>query len=306
LTSSLFRAKIDSGDIPTIPSIEGAVIMRQLTSGEWRLFLLSDCIKYYKDIAEYTVALRKEGKNAVLQMNGEDTRHLDNFIDETDAKAIRGMLRKEWRFTGKVVDNGRGIKTTCEYCQKQQIRYKYLCRNDKTNVWLELGSVCVGYVIHGEDKMKDKDFSDKFVADLDKLKGSATSEEQAKQGIESVRAEQEPKIRLYTSYLRKYSIHTGNSDFLKSLSERWANGKTLTDNQMEALKDMCKKCKYGKIEKTPTELKFKNLDAEIQYQKVLRKLEEKPDSQFYQACKLRIEREGELTPNMARALMGGK
>ncbi len=43
----------------------------------------------------------------------------------------------------------------------------------------------------------------------------------------------------------------------------------------------------------------------MQYEKVLKKLEDHPDSQFYQACKLRLERSGELTPNMVRALMGG-
>lgn len=275
---------------------------RKLSSGEWRLFLLSECIKYYRDIDEHTRALRKQGKDAVLAMNGSDTAELDNFIDHTDAKAIRGMLRKEWRFTGKVVDNGRGIKTTCEYCQKQQIRYKYLCRNDKTNTWLALGSVCVGYVIHGEDRMKDRDFANKFVDDLDKLKGNSTTQDPTQNSYEDVkekREEQLQEVSICIKYLRSKGITVDRSDFLTSLQQRWQNGKALTDNQMEALRNMCRRVR------DQLAIEFKSLDAEIQYQKVMFQLKDKPDNTFLQSCKMKLERDGELTPKMARALMGG-
>jgi hypothetical protein len=73
---------------------------------------------------------------------------------------------------------------------------------------------------------------------------------------------------------------------------------------MKALEELCRKVKYGKYGNKPGQVQFNSLDAEIHYQKVMRKLEERPDSQFYQACKLRIERDGELTPKMIKALMG--
>lgn len=263
---------------------------RVLSTGEWRLFLLSDCIKYYKDIAEFTSELRRAGKNTVLQLTGEDTKQLDNFIDKTDAQAIRGMLRKEWYFTGKVTDRGSNNLTTCEYCQKQQIRYEYWCKSRNTGVELSLGSVCVGYVIHGEEKMQSQVFKDNFLSEMDKIKSNP----------EVPMEKQKEQIRLYVGYLRGKGITEQNSEFLRSLHKRWTDGIPLTGNQIKALEDMCKKIKYD----SKGELKFNSLDAEIHYQKVLRKLEERPDSQFYQACKLRIERFGELTPNMAKALMG--
>jgi hypothetical protein len=276
--------------------------MRKLTTGEWRLFLLSDCIKYFKDIDEHTRPLRKEGKDAVLAMNGDDSKELDNFLDDTDAKTVRGMMLKEWIFTGAVKDNGKGNKTTCEYCQKQQIRYRYLCKNVKTGMWLSLGSVCVGYVIHGEAKMKDKEFANKFVEDLDKLKGRTSeefSDEISYDAVKEIREQQRTKISLYTAYLYNHGITTNNNEFLSSLRERWHNGKTLTDGQMTAIENMCRKLKYNEP------VTFKSLDAEIQYQKVLLKLQDRPDSEFYKSCKLRLERDGELTPKMAKALMGG-
>ena len=207
---------------------------RVLSTGEWRLFLMSECIKYYPEVDEHTRALRKSGKHSILTISGDDSKELDYFLTKEDGKKIRAMLRKEWRFTGAVRDNGRGNKTTCEYCQKQQIRYRYLCRNDKTDSWLSLGSVCVGYVIHGEEKMKDTEFSRKFVAELEGMKGNS----------HQFRDEQFKEVQLYIQYLRGKGITTENDGFLEGIQKHWSRGNALSEGQMIHLKNMCKKQKY--------------------------------------------------------------
>jgi hypothetical protein len=274
-----------------------------LSTGEWRLFLLSDCIKYYPEVRKYTEKLRMAGKSAILAITHKDAAELNEFISEEDTKRIRKSMRKEWKFTGKVVDNGRGKYTICDYCQRQKIRYKYLCINEITKVWLELGSVCVGNIIHGEEKMQDKEFSSKFVSDLEQLRGKAEKDNPFEIDHKARREQQKDIIRVCVQWLRNNRYK--DDDFIKSLQKRWASGLSLTDRQLEALKEKCKRAKDRKQRHSNNGgVKFKSLEAEMQYQKVLLKLQEDPSNQFYQSCKLRLERYGELTPKMAKALVG--
>lgn len=213
---------------------------KKLSVGEWRLFLLSDCIKYQPELFKHTSKLRSEGKGAVLQITQNDATELDNFVSDLDVDMIRRSLLKEWHFTGKVVDNGKGVKTTCEYCQYQQIRYKYLCVNKINKTWLELGSTCVGNVVYGEQKMSDKDFAKDLVTKLDTFKSKDNiTKQQDNVGRESARREeQKDTIRVCVQYLRAKGH--GNNSFLKSLEQRWHSGKSLTDKQMDALVRFCK------------------------------------------------------------------
>lgn len=284
-----------------------------LTTAEWRLYLLSECLKYDTGLYEYTRKLRAEGKEAILGITYEDAKELGYFVSEQDVPKIRAMLRKEWKFTGKVIDNGKGNLSTCEYCQSQQIRYRYLCINERNRTWLSLGSVCVGKIIHGEDKMADREFSKNFVSDLDRLKSNAQTEEEAmKSPMEAgpekpkpdseVRLEQRALIDPCMAYLRKYNRAKG--EFIRGLERRWSSGRPLTDRQLEALIDMTKKVR-DEVNNGGSPV-FKSIEAEAHYQKVILKIQDHPDSSFLQSCKLRLERFGELTPNMIKALMGSK
>jgi len=276
---------------------------RKLSTGEWRLFLLSDCIKYFKDADEFTRELRKCSKKEILGINGKDSEQLDCLISDEDAIKIKRMIIKEWNFTGRVKDNGRGVKTTCEYCQKQQIRYRYVCHNHITKHTLDLGSVCVGFVTHGEERMKNKDFAKKFVDDLERYKGSgANVEGEAEENYEAIREAQKHTVGLLVHYIKGNGY--ANNEFIASLNERWNAGKPLTDPQLEALKKMAKDIKEGK-QKHNKPLRL-TLEGEIQFNKVLLKLEKYPDNEFLQNCKTYIERHGELSENMNKALMGGK
>lgn len=224
------------------------MVHRKLKTGEWRLFLLSDCLKYYPDVANYTKTLRQT-KEGVLSITGVDSLELDNFISDEESIKIKSQIRKEWKFTEKVIDNGRGRKTTCEYCQSQQIRYRYVCYNHKTNTTLHLGSVCVGNVIFGEERMKDTEFANKLVEDLEGLKRKATSHS----GREQVRKEQKEDIRKCMTFLKKYSPHKAQSDFVQSLKEQWEKGYSLSDKQMSALKTICTRVKQDILKKTKEE-----------------------------------------------------
>jgi len=94
---------------------------RKLSTGEWRLFLLSDCIKYFKDADEFTRELRKCSKKEILNINGKDSEQLDFLISDEDAIKIKRMIIKEWNFTGRVKDNGRGVKTTCDTVRNNRL-----------------------------------------------------------------------------------------------------------------------------------------------------------------------------------------
>lgn len=206
-----------------------------LTIGECRLFLLSDCIKYFKDAEEFTTGIRKAGKSAVLTIGKSEQEQINAYLNDEDRLKIRGMFRKEWKFTGKVIDLGKGNKHTCDYCQHQQIRYKYLCVNTHTNEWLEVGSVCVGYIVHGERKMKDEEFARKFVGDLDGLKRSATKQRWSEEDIKLLRKNQAKDISITVRYLYQQGVSAENNKFIASLQEQWDNGRALTDNQLQAL-----------------------------------------------------------------------
>ncbi|AGR46857.1 hypothetical protein JL_190 [Bacillus phage JL] len=208
--------------------------MAKLSVGEWRILLLSDCLQDSEELYEYTECLRKEGKRAVLSITREDAKVLDEYLEDGQDNHFREQLRKEWVFTGKVKDNGKGNKTTCEYCQHQQIRYRYLCKNIKTGVYLDLGSVCVGYIVHGEEKMKDKEFSKNFVEGLDSLRKKPYVPDP--QEVESKRRKQEPSIRYAASII--HSAGHGENSFFQSLQKQWNEGNSLSDKQFDALKNM--------------------------------------------------------------------
>lgn len=214
--------------------------MGNLTLPEWRLFLLSECITVYGDVYEHTALLRHSGKDAVLSIEDKDRVYLNNFISEADSESIREHLRKEWKFSGKVTDNGAGNYTMCEYCQKQEIRYQYLCVNVLNHVWLSLGSVCVGRIIHGERKMQDKEFSKKFISGLEALRvkqgKEASNPEPPKDNIgaatktlHELRLGQHHRIKHATSYLRQNGY--SQDRFFTSLEGQWKEGKLLTEKQ---------------------------------------------------------------------------
>lgn len=223
--------------------------MEKLTTGECRLLLLSDCIKYFRDVKEYTTGIRNAGKERVLGIGKKEQIEINYFLNEEDVRKIRGMLRNEWNFTGKVVDIGRGNKVTCEYCQHQQIRYKYLCVNGITEVWLAVGSVCVGYIVHGEKRMKDKDFANKFVGDLERLKGSANFHNGTEEANKVARANQFKTINLCYTYLSQNGITETNNDFLFGLKQRWNSGKPLSDKQLVGLKNLAHSIKLAELSK---------------------------------------------------------
>lgn len=240
----------------------------KLSVGEWRLFLLSDCLKYYRDVYQYTEVFRKGGKIAVLQgITKEEANELDNFISDEDVTFIRDNLRKEWKFSGKVVDNG-SPDYTCDYCQWQQIRYKFLCVNEVNRTWLSLGSTCVGHIVHGEQDMESQEFAEGVVKDLDRYKRHAKSEEelqaeeakriererleaeakqlqeelQAKleqekelqlQELRQKRQEQHERIKDYTQFLEDNG--KGGDVFFVSLKKQWNSGRLLSEKQESAL-----------------------------------------------------------------------
>jgi hypothetical protein len=214
--------------------------MGKLSTGEWRLFLLSDCIKYYEDARDFTDALRGMGKDDVLQITHDDTRELNNLITDNDVPEIRRQLLTEWTFTEQVRDNGRGNKTICEYCRVQHIRYRYLCKNIKTNVWMSLGSVCVGNVIYGEEVMRNKDFASDFVGKLEKMKAKPNQEVPVKSDTEKTREEQAPVIQKCVQFLR-YNCGYVDSGFLKGLEYRWQSGDALHPREIDRLVRWCKK-----------------------------------------------------------------
>jgi hypothetical protein len=220
--------------------------MRKLSTGEWRLFLLSDCIRRYPDIAEQTDILRVSGKEVILQITKEDSDYLNELVSEEDIPLIREQLLKEWKFSKQVKDNGRGNKSTCEYCQHQQIRYRYLCVNEKTRVWLSLGSVCVGNVIYGEERMKDKDFASEFVSQLEGMKGKSTPENRGQINIEERRQQQAPVIKACVQFLR-FNCGYQKSEFLDNLQRQWSEGRPLTDKQLMALRNWASKEKNKRL-----------------------------------------------------------
>jgi hypothetical protein len=225
--------------------------MGKLSTGEWRLFLLSDCIKYYPDVVEFTQDLSRAGKDEVLQITHDDTRQLNELIAQEEVPNIRQHILAEWEFTNQVKDNGKGNKTICEYCQVQHIRYRYLCKNKLTNVWLSLGSVCVGNVIYGEERMRNKDFASEFVDKLEKMKPTKTKpspEVPVKSNIEKIREEQAPVIKKCVQFLR-YNCGYMDSGFLKGLEDKWHQGKALKPEDLDRLVRWCKKEKNKMLNK---------------------------------------------------------
>jgi hypothetical protein len=214
--------------------------MGKLSTGEWRLFLLSDCIKYYRDVREFTQELRKAGKDEALHITHDDTRELNELLAQDDIPKIKKQLLQEWTFTDQVRDNGKGNKTICEYCQVQHIRYRYLCKNIKTNVWLSLGSVCVGNVIYGEEVMRNKDFASEFVGKLEKMKAKPNQEVPVKPDIEKTREEQAPVIQKCVQFLR-YNCGYAGSGFLNGLQDKWHKGQALDPKELDRLIRWCKK-----------------------------------------------------------------
>jgi hypothetical protein len=212
-----------------------------ISGGLWRLFLQSDCLKYYPDVFKYTEKLRKEGKDAILQIDNKDVNELNHLLSDEDAHKLPNIIRAEWKFTYEVIDNGRGFTTLCDYCQHQHIRYKYVCKNVKTGSVMYLGSVCVGYVIHGKEKMQDKDFADKFVNDLYGLRGDS------KPRSSEIRAEQEDTIRKCMRFIHKAG--KGNGDFIHDLARQWSDGKPLSSKQLDVVKQMAKKARDELIRK---------------------------------------------------------
>jgi len=163
-------------------------------------------------------------------------------------------------------------------------------------------------VTHGEERMKNKDFAKKFVDDLERYKGSgANVEGEAEENYEAIREAQKRTVGMLVHYIKRNGYH--NNPFIASLNERWNAGKPLTDSQLEALKTMAKEIRDNKFKnsigdaKRPANL---TLDGEIQLNKVLFKLDKYPDNEFLQNCKTYIERHGELSEGMSKALMGGK
>lgn len=273
----------------------------KLSTGQCRLLLLSDCIKYFPDVWEHTAKLRAEGKSSILSITGNTTYEINAFLNDEDITKIKSMLMKEWMFTKQVKDNGKGKRTICDYCQKQKIRYRYVCMNKLNRNFLELGSVCVGNIIYGEDKMKDKDFSNSFVEKLENLKKDANADE-PRVSKEDMRKSQFDTVNLCVNYLRNNGY--GDDKFLVSIVDSWVKGYYLSDKQMEALKSKCKRVREYKQKDIGTEVSFKDMKSELEYKKVLTKLERHPDSDFFKACKLRLERFGELTQNMSDSLAG--
>jgi hypothetical protein len=216
-------------------SLKGEVYkMDSLTVGEWRILLLSKCVEEDADLYMYTDVLRREGKRAILSITRGDAKILNEYLADGQGEHFREQFRKEWIFTGKVKDNGRGNKTTCEYCQHQQIRYRYLCKNTKTGVYLELGSVCVGYIVHGEAKMRDKEFSKNFVEGLDSLRKKPYTPDP--QDVEHRRNHQMDAIRYAAGII--HSAGHGDNSFFQSLQKQWNEGNALSDKQFDALKNM--------------------------------------------------------------------
>jgi hypothetical protein len=230
----------------------GEQLMDKLTTGEWRLFLLSDCLKYYPEICQLTMKLRIEGQKSVLEgVNKQEVAQLEEYVSQDDVVKIRQSLRKEWKFTHKVIDLGEP-SYTCDYCQHQIIRYQYLCVNEVNKKWLKLGSSCVGKIIHGEEAMNNEEFADNFVKGLDKLKNKAVKddkevkqeqnnqqqnkEDQTKlrsiEEIRQLRLQQHLRIKDHTAYLKQ---KFPRSEFLQSLQQRWSEGRLLTENQEKAL-----------------------------------------------------------------------
>lgn len=273
--------------------------MKTLSTGECRLLLLSDCIKYFPEVAEHTAALRKLDKRTIIRIVNTDAKEISAFLSSEEVDKIKAMLKREWYFTDRVLDNGKGRTSTCEYCQSQKIRYRYVCKNKINGNVLELGSVCVGNIIHGEEAMRNKDFSNKFVSKLDSLKGNAVEDVDH----QKVRESQYKTIAICSAYLSNNGY--ANDDFVESLHKRWNEGLSLTDKQMEALKDKCRRVREYKKRDTGM-VTFKTQEALMEYKKVLSRLELSPNSEFLQSCKLRLERHGELTTRMSKALAGTK
>lgn len=270
----------------------------KLTTSECRLLMFSKCLKQFKDLQEHTKFLRATGRRAMLEIDKVDTEEINSFLSDEDCTKIRSMMKKEWTFTGKVIRSK--VKVLCDYCQRQRINNQYVCSNRSTHTDLYLGCVCVGKIIHGEDKMKDKDFTRQFKEKLRDIPEVTTVSK--KSAIPSTRKEQAEVIKICVAYLNKHGYGQG---VINKLQETWNDGTELPLSyaNMKELMDLCKRVKeYNKIPTGDTQ--FNSKEAEIDYKRTLNRLNKFPDSQFYQACKLRIEQYGELTPRMQEVLRG--
>lgn len=272
----------------------------KLSAGQWRLFLLSSCVHSYHEVVEYAKD-HLSTKSQIISITPKDVTNLNKLITKEQAEEVKARMMKEWKFTGKVIDLGAKNYSTCEYCQKQEIRYEYICQNQYNRTNLFLGSVCVGRIIFGEEAMKDQVFSDKFVKDMESKKKSA------KPSLEQDKKDGAPVSPVLSKINYIKSHGNENNDFIKSLEQRYNRGLALTDKQTSAL-DKFYNAVQRKVD-TPSVssggVNFSNSEAEEHYNKVLEKLKSKPDNEFYKSCKLRIERFGCLTPNMIHALMRG-
>ncbi len=211
-------------------------MVEKLTLPEWRLFLLSECLKAYGDAYENTTVFRATGKDSILCISDDDLQYLNTLVREDHCEGIRTALRKEWKFSGKVVDGGKGNYTICEYCHKREIRYQYLCVNVINGTWLKLGSVCVGRIVHGEAKMNDREFSKKYVSGLEAMRVQKMKEAETaivEKPMRQLRLEQHGRIGHATKFLRENGH--GDDTFYKSLESQWKAGKLLSAKQEKAL-----------------------------------------------------------------------
>jgi len=94
--------------------------------------------------------------------------------------------------------------------------------------------VCVGYIVHGEAKMRDKEFSKRFVEGLDSLKNKPYTPDP--QEVEHKRNHQIDAIRYAASII--HSAGHGENSFFQSLQKQWNEGNALSDKQFDALKNM--------------------------------------------------------------------
>lgn len=272
----------------------------RLSTAEWRLFLLSDCIKNWKEIYQCNeVRFYVGDRHLAFGLTREETVEFNNrFTSYDDADKIREQMKKEWRFTGTVIDNGRGVYTKCEYCAEQDIRYKYVIVNSNNGIMLHVGCMCVGRII--------QDMSPEFLASLTGLRQKAIKEDRETLSYIKIRRQQQ-RDRICEPLKLLKARGYAEDDFFKSLKYKWSTGRNLSDIQEKRLLEFSSQVeKYNTHYINTGSCKFNNMLARISYQKVLKTLEDRPDNEYLKACKFSIERYGCLTDKMYIALLGKK
>lgn len=268
---------------------------KKLSMSECRLLLLSECLKNYESVFQNDFIQKCFGDTKLIgDLSRKDLKGLNQlFPEKTDFSDIQKQMHQEWYFTGRVVDNGEGYYTQCEYCQQQSVRYQYICKNRLNGNEISLGGLCVGRVIYGEEKMRSTDFMKSFSTEISESKKFAryipiqSNDKRLlyKQKVE----EQQKRLQPYIDILVKLG-YLKDMKFI-NLHTLYSGSKLITEQQEHRLVKFAIKVNtldipyYTEV----NDMKFVNTNNRLLYQKVIHDLDINPDSTFLRNFKKEME-----------------